>query len=69
MIGDRQQQPRYQSDFYRDYYHKVLNALIYSCLLIVILIGAIIYLVITHPSPKYYATTMGGQIIPMVPRG
>lgn len=67
MIGDRQQQPRLQSDFYRDSYYKILNALIFSCLIIVLLIAAIIYFVLFHPPTHYYATTLGGQIIPMVP--
>lgn len=65
MIGDRQKHARFQSDFYRDSYYKMLNALIYSCVVILFLIMGIIYLVVTHPSPNFYATTLGGQIIPM----
>lgn len=67
MIGDRTQQARYASDFYRDYYHKILNGLIVLSVIILLLIGSIIYLIITQPYPKFYATTLGGQIIPMQP--
>lgn len=65
MIGTRQQQARYQSDFYRESYHKILNALIFSCIVILLLISGIIYLLLSKPSPHYFATTMGGQIIQM----
>jgi len=67
MIGDRQQQARYQSIFYRDSYHKILNALIYSCFIILILIAVTIYLILFQAPTHYYATTLGGQIIPMYP--
>lgn len=67
MIGNRQQQARYASDFYRDHYHKVLNGLMVLCFIILLLIGGIIYLIVKQPPPNYYATTLGGQIIPMEP--
>jgi hypothetical protein len=67
MIGDRQQQARYQSIFYRDSYHKILNALLYSSFLILILIAVTIYLILFQSPTHYYATTLGGQIIPMYP--
>lgn len=67
MIGNREQQPRYQSIFYRDYYHKLLNALMISCFIVLVLIATIIYLLLKHPSPHYYGTSLGGQIIPMTP--
>lgn len=69
MIGDRRQQARLQSDFYRDSYHKILNALIISCVIILLLIAAIIYLLLYQAPVHYYATTLGGQIIPMLPVG
>lgn len=67
MIGDRQQQAKFQSVFYRDSYHKLLRALIYSCFIILILIAATIYLILFEAPVHYYATTLGGQIIPMQP--
>lgn len=67
MLGDRQTLASFQSDFYRDNYHKLLNALIISCVIILILISTIIYFVWQHPEIHYYGTTTGGQIIPMTP--
>lgn len=65
MITDRLRNPRYQSDFYRDSYHKVLNGLIISCVIIVILIAAIIYFILFRAEPNYYGTSLGGQLIQM----
>ena len=67
MIGDRRKSASYQSTFYRDYYHKILNGIIFCCLLILLLTGVIVYFVLFHPPYNYYATTLGGQIIPMSP--
>jgi hypothetical protein len=67
MISDRERQGRYQSDFYRENYHKLLNALILSCVIVVMLIAAIIYFILQHHEPTYYATTLGGSIISMTP--
>lgn len=67
MLGDRDRQGRYQSDFYRDNYHKLLNLLILSCVIILMLIAAIIYFLLKHHEPTYYATTLGGQIVPLRP--
>jgi hypothetical protein len=66
MISDRDENARFQSDFYRDKYHGVLRSLLLSVCLIVLLIGGIIYLVLFRAPPQYYATTTDGQIIPMV---
>ena len=65
MIGNRIEQARYASDFYRDYYHKTLNGLMVLCFIILLLIGSIIYLIANKAPPKYYATSLGGQIIPL----
>ncbi|MDR3492492.1 MAG: hypothetical protein P4M12_10735 [Gammaproteobacteria bacterium] len=67
MIGTRSDIARLQSDFYRDCYHMVLKWLMVECIIILLLIVGIIYFVVTHPSPHYYATTSTGQIIPMIP--
>jgi hypothetical protein len=68
MIGGRERQARYASDFYRDYYHKTLNGLMILCFIILLLISGIIYLIVTQADPKFFATTLGGQIIPMPPK-
>jgi intracellular multiplication protein IcmL len=67
MIGNRHEIARFQSDFYRDSYHKMLIALLLSIVVMLGLIAAIIYVVFTQPKPQYYATTTSGQIIPMTP--
>lgn len=68
MIGNRIQQAHYASDFYRNYYHKVLNGLIVLSIIILLLIGYIVFLMLNQASPTYYATTLGGRIIPMEAR-
>jgi intracellular multiplication protein IcmL len=68
MIGHRHELPRFQSDFYRDNYRKVLFTLILSIMVMIFLIAAIIYLVLTQKKPDYYASTTSGQIISMAPR-
>ena len=69
MVGDRQRIARYHSDFYRDNYHKMLRWLLMSSFVMLLLIAAIIYSILsTHPS-QYYASTTEGEIIPMVQQG
>ena len=67
MVGTRQQQASYYSDFYRNSYHKVMNVLIMLCFFILVLIAGIIYLVLFQAPVHYYATTLSGQIISMIP--
>jgi hypothetical protein len=66
MIGSRKEIARLQSDFYRDYYHKVLWAILGSTGCILLLILAIIYFLVFIGAPQYYGTATSGQIIPMV---
>lgn len=65
MIGHRYEIARFQSDFYRNNYRKILAALIFSIVVMLGLIAAIIYIVLKQPQSHYYATTTSGQIIPM----
>lgn len=65
MITERLRSPRYHSDFYRDSYHKVLNGLIISSIIIIMLIAAIIYFILFRAEPNYYGTSLGGQLIQM----
>lgn len=66
MIGNRQEIARMQSDFYRDKYYNTLRALLASVCFIVLFICFIIYLVLFRDPPQYYATTVEGQIIPLM---
>lgn len=65
MIGTRQERASLQSDFFRDKYHKVLHALFVSIVVILLLVIAIIYVVLTKPAPRYYASSTDGQVIVM----
>lgn len=67
MIGGRENNARFQSDFYRDCYYKMLRWLIISiCIILLLLLGIIYFIIFVQPQ-QYYATTTAGQIIPMNP--
>ncbi len=67
MIAPRYAIPRFQSDFYRDNYYRMLRWLIFCLVVIVILISSILYFVIFTDQRSYYASTTAGQIIPLSP--
>jgi hypothetical protein len=69
MVGGRQRIASFQSDFYRDNYHKMLRQLIVATMIMLLLVVTIIYFILTSPPTKYYGTTTQGQIIPMIPVG
>jgi intracellular multiplication protein IcmL len=54
-------------DFYRDSYRKVVSLLIFSVLIVLILSGGLFYVVTHPPKPQYFATTVNGRIMPLVP--
>lgn len=68
MIGHRHVLARFQSDFYRNCYRKSLVALLFSIIVMLCLIAAIIYTVLSQPKSGFYASTTTGRIIPMKPR-
>lgn len=65
MIGRRQHIARFQSDFYRDHYRKLLVGLMISMLIIFLELFGIAYLILFAPDRPYYASTTTGLIIPM----
>jgi hypothetical protein len=67
MIGGRDRIVRFQSDFYRNNYYKMLRSLLFTSFVMLALICAIIYFVLLNPPRQYYATTTNGQIIPLKP--
>jgi hypothetical protein len=67
MFGQRHQLTKMQSDFYKDWYHKILYLLMGFSVMILCLILVIIYLILVKQNQKYYATTTEGQIIEMSP--
>jgi len=67
MITNRQGNARFQSDFYRDHYYKLLRSiLVFMVIIFLLSLGIIYFVVFTHP-PHYYGTAASGQIIKMVP--
>ncbi len=65
MIAERHDIARLQSDFYRLQFRKILRWLMVSICIMFILIAAVIYLVLFHPAPQYYANTTEGRILAM----
>lgn len=65
MIGNREDIPRLQSDFYRDNYHRMLRWLQRSIVVILLLILGILYKIIVIQPHQYYMTTTDGQIVKM----
>jgi len=67
MVHDALKLVKLRSDFYRDSYRKVVVALLGMVLIIIILAGIIFFMVASKPTPKYFAATDSGRIIPLVP--
>jgi hypothetical protein len=68
MIGKRYEQPRYQSDFFRYQYHKMLRLVNIVSFIILLQVLVIIYYLFNPDPSHYYASTTTGQIISMVPQ-
>ncbi len=68
MIAHRSQSASFQSDFYRNKYRQLLITFILSIIVMLGLILAIMYVIFIQPQPNYYASTLTGQVIPMIPR-
>lgn len=68
MIGHRHELARFQGEFYRNCYRKTLIVLLLSIVVMLGLIAAIIFIILTQPSTNYYASTTNGQILPMIPK-
>ncbi|MBI5448094.1 MAG: type IVB secretion system apparatus protein IcmL/DotI [Gammaproteobacteria bacterium] len=67
MAGDAVEMVSLRNDFYRDSHRKVMMALLMA-IAIIILLGGVLSYVVTHPpAPKYFATSIDGRIIPIVP--
>jgi uncharacterized membrane protein len=67
MIGQRHEIARFQSDFYRDAYYKMLFGLFGAMAVILALIMVIIYFVFFEPSSNYYVSTTAGLVLPISP--
>lgn len=67
MAQDALETVMLRNSFYKDGYRKITSALIAALLIIVMLAGIIFYLIAHQPTPKYFATTDSGKIIPLIP--
>ncbi|MGD9108490.1 MAG: type IVB secretion system apparatus protein IcmL/DotI [Gammaproteobacteria bacterium] len=67
MVHDALELVKLRSNFYRDSYRKVTMALLGAIIIIVALVGIVIFLIVSRPTPKYFATTDSGRIIPLIP--
>lgn len=56
---------RLRNNFYRDSYRRLITLLIIVIAMLVILTYYVFYLYKTRPAPKYFATNLNGQIIPL----
>ena len=67
MAEDPIQVVQLRNDFYRDNYRKVVGALLLSAFIILLLGGAIVYIITHPPAPQYFATSVDGRITPLIP--
>lgn len=54
-------------EFYRDGYRKILAIVILSVLLNILLAYGVYYMITNPPTPRYFATSPDGQILPVRP--
>src|SRR5690242_3880191 len=67
MAADEIQTIRLRNDFYRDGFRKALLALGIISVTVVLLIATFIYLIVTKPSPIYFATGDEWRVLPNAP--
>lgn len=67
MVQDALKLVKLRSDFYRDSYRKVTLALLAAVIAIIGLVVVVVFLLASKPTPKYFATTDSGRIIPLIP--
>jgi hypothetical protein len=65
MNSDLQDNPKFQSDFFRDSFRKVLGLIVIEVFVILGLLLAITYFVFFQPGSHYYVTTTGGIVLPL----
>lgn len=56
-----------RNTFYRDGYRKIMLSLLIAVTMVAILALTLAYLVTHPPEPRYFATTVQGRIVPLVP--
>lgn len=56
-----------RKNFYRDYYRRACTALWFSLFVIAALSLIVMYLVISQPTPDFYATSSDGKLVMLTP--
>lgn len=56
-----------RNTFYRDGYRKIMLSLLIAVTMVAVLALTLVYLVTHPPEPRYFATTVQGRIVPLVP--
>jgi intracellular multiplication protein IcmL len=69
MANDALELIRLRNNFYRDNYRRVMLLLIVALVVVILLIGTLYYQISQKVTPRYFATTSTGQIIPLTPLG
>lgn len=67
MAEDALELVQLRNNFYRDSHRKVMLCLLLAIATIILLCGSLAYVVTHPPAPKYFATTIDGRIIPLIP--
>ena len=67
MVDDAVELVRLRNNFYRDNYRRIVGALLFLLVIIIMMIGTILYQIINRPEPRYFATTVDGRIMPLYP--
>ncbi len=67
MAIDALELVKLRSSFYKDSYRKLVILLFMSWVVIIVLAATVYFQATNRPTPKYFATTESGRIIPLVP--
>ncbi len=67
MAHDALETVKLRNNFYRDSYRRVVMALIITLVIIAGLVYTVYWQITHRPTPKYFASTANGRIIPLIP--
>lgn len=67
MADDAVELVRLRNNFYRDNYRRLVGALLFLLVIVILLGGTVLYQIANRPEPRYFATTVDGRIMPLFP--
>lgn len=67
MADDAVELVRLRNNFYRDNYRRLVGCVMVLLVIVVMLVGTIFYQIANRPTPRYFATTIDGRIMPLFP--